>query len=563
MATTREMRLFTMAFLSLLGCGLALPGFAYDGGSGAPKNAKSAADDHRPHWRFEGKPSRTGKRVGLAVIADFSDFRLEDWSGSGINSVAKLRSQLERMQEHWSFVSRGRERFEWNIIRISLPVARKADAYADGGAYRDAVANLILKEIDVAKYDRNKDGVVDTAWIVASSGDANYPYLVGGASKNGGVNMFVDGQADDSIVAGATGNFNHEAGHTIGLRDIYGDYGTLGYLTFMDDSWPVPPQDLSAFERVTLGWSNPEIIRENREGVRLKSALNSFDAVKVPTIRDEEYFLIEYRRRPDSGFGSSAPAYDGLAVYHVLEGSSQRQDPPLIKFEAADGYIAPNTSPQFNDFLYPGNPDMRAPLAVRSYFDGQNALEIRNVRWGGGDSLAFDVAIFRASTRNLLANPSFELGTGAAPDAWQANAYNPSAAFLWDNRTARQGRRSVRISATQPNDASVIQNVTNLIAGKNYELCGWVKGDGVTTDPASAPVGANVSLMGGFDQSQSLSGAFDWSQLCLAFKAQSDNATVACRLGFYGSVVTGQIWCDAMSLEGLNSAFSAPVASGR
>jgi hypothetical protein len=33
---------------------------------------------------------------------------------------------------------------------------------------------------------------------------------------------------------------------------------------------------------------------------------------------------------------------------------------------------------------------------------------------------------------------------------------------------------------------------------------------------------------------------------------------VACRLGFYSSLATGQLWCDDLSLERLESTFAGP-----
>jgi hypothetical protein len=61
-------------------------------------------------------------RRGLAVIADFSNARLEDWHGAGIRSVAQLKDQLRRMAAHWAWLSHGLESFQWDVIRVTLPV---------------------------------------------------------------------------------------------------------------------------------------------------------------------------------------------------------------------------------------------------------------------------------------------------------------------------------------------------------------------------------------------------------------------------------------------------------
>ena len=61
--------------------------------------------------------------------------------------------------------------------------------------------------------------------------------------------------------------------------------------------------------------------------------------------------------------------------------------------------------------------------------------------------------------------------------------------------------------------------------------------------------------MGGFVASESYSGTFDWTRTCVIFQAETSAVTAACRLGFYGSTVTGRLWCDDMSLAPLNGAF--------
>ena len=56
--------------------------------------------------------------------------------------------------------------------------------------------------------------------------------------------------------------------------------------------------------------------------------------------------------------------YDGLIVYHVLDGSSSNQDPPIVKVEPADGSITPSSVTDPYDFLYPGNARWTPPLIL-------------------------------------------------------------------------------------------------------------------------------------------------------------------------------------------------------
>lgn len=551
----------TLASVFAQSTNLGSPGASYTDEEGKTgfqkKNNRSGHHHDRPHLNKGMKPMKTVKRKGLAVITDFADTQLEDWQGLGINTISELADQLHKMETHWAWLSRGQEKFTWDIIRVTLPVNLQADAYPSWWDYRNAIADLVKQQIDITKYDQNHDGNVDTVWVITSTSGKHYDnYMVGGASFNNGVNMFADGQDSQSVVSGATGNFNHEVGHTIGLPDIYGPYGTLGYLTLMADSWPVPSQDFSAYERSLLGWVKPKEIRRTTKKIHLSSANKNMAAVRVSTLRDNEYFLIEYRHRPDSGFGSAAPLYNGLAVYHIFENSNQSNNPPLVKLEAADGYIAPDSSPELTDFLYPENFNMQRPFAVHSYYGGRKIFEIDNLHWAGDEGLVLDITLspLDITQNNLLANPSFEQGSNSTPDFWQSDVFESSATLTWDGTVAKQGNYSARILASSPNDARWIQTVSNLIPGKSYEFCGWIRGSNIVTG-SSASVGANVSVMGGFVSSGSLSGSFDWTKACVTFTPENNSSTLSCRLGFYGSTVTGQMWCDNLSLEAIESAF--------
>lgn len=496
-------------------------------------------------------------RRGLAVVADFANTRLEDWQGDGFNNTEEIASQLRQMSDHWAWLSRGKESFHWDIIRVTLPDPAGPTTYSSWWDYRNAVAAQIRRQVDVSRYDGNKDGIIDSAWIISSNVGMAYDYLIGGMSQHMGVNMFVDAQDSGSVIAGATGNYNHEVGHTLGLPDLYGPYQSLHYLTLMSDSWELPPADFTAYERSMLGWLVPDVLKRGSQNVRLSSRPDRMDALRINTSRPSEYFLIEYRRRPDSGYGSVAPPYNGLAIYHVLEGSSQQIDPPLVKLEAADGYIEPDGFPQLNDFLSPANPDMRMPLIVRSYFDGQEVFRIDNLYMSGQNAIGFHIQTAETPSpiNNLLLNPSFETAQAGDPQAWAREAWQPTSDLAWDATVSRTGQSSASITSTSPNDSRWLQTVTNLIPGQAYQFCGWVRGENISTG-ADAPVGANLSLMGQDGRSEDLTGTFDWKQLCVTFRAQQSSATLACRMGFYGSTVTGKMWCDDMTVERLRSAFT-------
>ena len=68
-------------------------------------------------------------RKGVAIITDFANRSLEDWTGPGIRTVDDLSVQLRSMEQHWAWLSRGLERMQWDIIRIQLDQPAVANAY--------------------------------------------------------------------------------------------------------------------------------------------------------------------------------------------------------------------------------------------------------------------------------------------------------------------------------------------------------------------------------------------------------------------------------------------------
>jgi hypothetical protein len=489
------------------------------------------------------------------VIVDFADASLEDWQGPGFNNETEIRTQLDAMEAHWLFLSRGLEPIQWDLIRIRLPENLSDTAYADFNAFRDAAVLLAKQQLSVADYDANGDGVIDTMWLVVSNNGTSPPYLVGGASQNQGANDFVDGQDSGSVIAGATGNFNHEVGHTRGLPDLYGTYDSLQDLTLMSSSWPLPPNDFSAYERVHLGWVVPQIVTTTTTA-SLPSANTHLAAIKVPTARPEEYFLLEYRQRPQTGFGSAAPFdFNGIAVYHVLEGSNQDLDPPLVKLEPADGTTASSLTPAPTDFAYPGNPAMPCPFVLRTYFGGDPVFQLQNLAWTSDGSISFDLTILSSgigSAPNLISNSTFESGTAG----WITGGFQPQlASFTWAALGANGSAHSISVTSATANDVEWSTPVTGLTAGRNFFMCGFLRGEDITDG-----AGGSISISATFIQTAGLHGTFDFTRECAVVTAFAPSMDVACRLGGFGATSNGTLWCDDVTLRPLTPVFSTGIA---
>ena len=501
---------------------------------------------------------------GLCVVVDFQNSHLEDYTGSGYRSLGEIRSQLAEMSSHWRWMSVGSQEFGWDVIRVQLPRDLAPDAYAGSSDFRADVVQRARAQLgpDVARYDGDGDRILDAVWIIAATGarPGSYPFLSGGTSRTASAAVFVDSQDSDSAKARATGNFNHEVGHCRGLADVYGKYNTLDRLSLMANSWALPAVGFSAIDRLDLGWLAPRVIDKSTSGITLRPADGHLEAVLVPGVQPFEYVLIEYRKKPDSGFGSSGSTYDGLAIYHVYDASLSNGS--LIPFEAlepADGVLPYGSTMDAADLWNPGNAQMLDAFRGKSYYGGAEFVSVRNLA-RTADGISFDVTYTPATLpafNNLLANPGFEDGQAG----WQSSAWALDyAMFRWEPASGRNGSACVSISGFDHGaDARWVQNVTGLEAGAPYELRGWIKGDQIRpVDPPDAPIGANVSILESWIHSRDAGmGSFDWRLFGLGFNPESTNTSIACRLGYYSSLVQGEAWCDDIAL------FKMPWSSDR
>lgn len=506
-----------------------------------------------------------GIRHGLAVVVDFADSRLEDWQEAptslppGFHTMQEVRDVLDDMEQHWDWLSRGKETTTWNLVRVQLSENLMPNAFPHIREFRSAVMDAVRTQtsFDPTDYDAEGDGIAEGVWMVASSrdaqgGDPGYIYLSGGAALVGAVKSFVDSQGSYAVRFRRYGAFNHEFAHNVGVPDLYGRYSTVDGLTLMGPGVEnLPANDLGAFERVTLGWLAPRLVEHTERDVIVPPANDQLAALKIPTDQPHEYFLIEYRKPPASGFGSVGPRYDGLAVYHVLDTATQYQNPPLLKLESVGPPLVPEAFAEPENLFYPENPAMRLPYEATSYFTGHVVFAITGVaRTEAGMTVDLQVRGGGGAETNLVQNPSFEAGT-ATPGAWSTTG---NAQFAWSTETAHTRRYSVSIASDILTDAEWRQQITGLTAGRSYLLCGWVKGENIERSETMR-AGGTVSVAGSFDQTSAGYGTFDWTQACLSFEATETSMGVACRLGGFSAAASGKMWCDDFSLVAENPAF--------
>ena len=153
-----------------------------------------------------------------------------------------------------------------------------------------------------------------------------------------------------------------------------------------------------------------------------------------------------------------------------------------------------------------------------------------------------------------LYNGSYELGAYAptsAPTCWIHIAFQPDpAAFSWDASQSKTGDRSVKISASTPNDLRWVQTVS-VQSNTDYRLSGWIKTQDVAHSTQAVDAGANLTLVDPvtFFRSAPLLGTNDWTFVTFDFNSESrTQVTLAARLGFFSGITTGTAWFDDLQL---------------
>lgn len=142
------------------------------------------------------------------------------------------------------------------------------------------------------------------------------------------------------------------------------------------------------------------------------------------------------------------------------------------------------------------------------------------------------------SKRTIDLYPGWDIWT------WQNN--NIAARVVSD--CAYEGHRCLLLSSDKADDCLVFQPA-KVKRNTTYSLSGWVKTEGVTVLEIGGDAGANMSIWGDFDRSDSLLGDNDWTFLAMTFDTgDRDSVNIACRLGHHGSTVTGKAWFDQIEL---------------
>ncbi|MEB2285664.1 MAG: hypothetical protein B6D46_08900 [Polyangiaceae bacterium UTPRO1] len=171
-------------------------------------------------------------------------------------------------------------------------------------------------------------------------------------------------------------------------------------------------------------------------------------------------------------------------------------------------------------------------------------------RWVGAVALAMVglLAIVDLAGAQLVKNGSFAQGAGGTPADWRIDRWDTNAGtteFLWRGPSgAEPGQAGIR--NTKPNDARYVQDL-RVKEETWYHIAAKIR----TENVGQGTIGAYLSLMEGFQNSQDIKGSEDWQPVELWVKTEKwqDRLTLALRLGGYSSLNTGEAWFSDVTAE--------------
>jgi alpha-N-arabinofuranosidase len=158
-----------------------------------------------------------------------------------------------------------------------------------------------------------------------------------------------------------------------------------------------------------------------------------------------------------------------------------------------------------------------------------------------------------AARPNLLQNAGFEQFAEGAdlPAAYTKAIYGAAPTIRPDAATSAEGKQSLQISATEPSDTAIAQDVA-LTPGHVYRFSGSVRTKDLAPDGASStygtfqiqdPAGQTLARM------KNHRGTTDWTRESVSFRAPADGKVhVVCFLVGFGKG-TGTAWFDDLRLE--------------
>ena len=320
--------------------------------------------DGNPHKvvRISDVPT-LGQHDVLVILVDFSDISFSDNAGTPDPSGYYDRFFHEEGFSDFGATGSAHDYYYHGScglydprFRVFGPVklnGTHADYAGDGGTKLtdrliEEAVRLANEQYDVnfKDFDTDGDGKVDNVYCIYAGygqadsdvSDAIWPHSYELHKKNAQfdidgvtidrytVSQQLNGQSHNPV---GIGTFVHEFGHVLGFADHYNTASSMGNAPNNVGEWDVmshgsynndqnTPPELSAFERYSLGWTEPTVLpRYYDKVVEMTSYADSGLCYRVDVkAGDKEYFLIENRQR--EGWDRYVPGH-GVLVWHIEE----------------------------------------------------------------------------------------------------------------------------------------------------------------------------------------------------------------------------------------------------
>jgi len=177
-------------------------------------------------------------------------------------------------------------------------------------------------------------------------------------------------------------------------------------------------------------------------------------------------------------------------------------------------------------------------------------------RWAMLIAIMAAVPMASADVEITLGNPGFErLAPDGAVLQWRVDAKNSAglARIAGASASAHSGAGSLQVENEGLASTTVVSDPVGLQVGHLYRLSGWIRSDGVFSDPtAKYPTAMPACLtMASFpftNHSSTVGANSDWTRVESLFIATSSQDRVRLHLGYNGAAV-GTAWFDDVRLE--------------
>ncbi|SHK62424.1 M6 family metalloprotease domain-containing protein [Fibrobacter sp. UWH5] len=309
---------------------------------------------------------KSGEKNVLVVLVQFQDVKFSSENPQAVfdsllnQEGYKLGGNQGSARDYYVDNSLGIFKPHFDVVgpfTVSNTVANYGELSRNGtmgaqNALKEALDSLKKQNFDFSKYDNDNNRYLDFVHMIFAGFGAHdskqdssiwphkwifrSPYRVSTSLRK---TYYVEPYACSAELDGATnqqdsttkitsgvGQFLHEFSHLLGLMDLYSnndtiftpstwdlmDAGAYDRLTTKEAAGTVPP-NLSAFERLSLGWiSTTEL---NIKGSVKLSGLQNNVALQVTSPKNpDEFFLMEYRS--SSGWDKALPTH-GMLIWHI------------------------------------------------------------------------------------------------------------------------------------------------------------------------------------------------------------------------------------------------------